>query len=107
MATKAWCSLCAKNNIRNQEVVHQDKEFTRPFPLQHGQKSMSTLAGAQCVDRTWKALKHYLPNKKMLKHPHAHALSPYFEHEVLAWAWCKNLGQMTAKSFLSHLTKVR
>jgi hypothetical protein len=52
----AWRSLCAKNNIRNHKDVHQVKEFTRPLSVQHGKKNLSTLAGTQCVDRTWKAL---------------------------------------------------
>ena len=55
---------------------------------------------------TCKALKNYLPKKKMLKDPHTKSLSPFFEHEVHAWGWRKNLGQVNAKSFLKHLSKI-
>ena len=100
----AWRSVCYKNNIRNQEVVHQVKEFTRS--VQHGKKNLSTLAGTQCVDRTWRTLKHYLPKKKLMKDPHTKSLCPFFEHQVYAWAWRKNLGQLSAKIFLRQLTKI-
>jgi hypothetical protein len=73
----AWRSLCAKNSIGNQKVVWQVKEITRPLPVQHRQKTMSTLAGTQCVDCTWKALKHYLPTKKLMKDPHTKSLRPF------------------------------
>ena len=42
----------------------------------------------------------------MLKDPHTESLSPFFEHEVDAWGWRKNLGQVNAKSFFKHLSKI-
>ena len=88
----AWRSVCYKNNIRNQEVVHQVKEFTRS--VQHGKKNLSTLAGTQCVDRTWRTLKHYLPKKKLMKDPTQSPCVPFSNTKsthglgVRTWASC-------------------
>jgi hypothetical protein len=102
----AWRSLCAKNNIRNQEVVHQVKEFTRPLPVQHRKKTcrrwraLSVWIG---LGRPWST--HYLPKKKLMKDPHTKSLCPFFAHQVHAWAWRKNLGHLAAKIFLRQFAK--
>ena len=95
----AWRSLCAKNSIGNQEVVRQVKEITRPLPVQHRQKTMSTLAGTQCVDCTWKALKHYLPTKKLMKNPQSP--SGLFRTPIPRVGLAKELGPLDRKDFFA------
>ena len=46
-----------------------------------------------------------MPKKKLMKDPHTKSLCPFFEHQVYAWAWRENLGQLSAKIFLRQLTK--
>ena len=42
-------------------VVHKYLHFL--LPMRHRQEYMSMLAGTQCVDRSWEALKDHLPQK--------------------------------------------
>ena len=66
----AWRSLCAKHNVRNEEVAQQVKEFTRPLPVQHHQKNVDAGGHAEC----WWQLESLesLPTEKEVAHGSNH-----------------------------------
>jgi hypothetical protein len=72
-------------------------------------KKMSTLAGTQSVDGSWKALKAYLPKKKLLTDPITKSLSRFTPSPCMGLA--KKLGTLECCRFFGpldqNLVKVR
>ena len=92
----AWRNLCAKHNMRDEELVHQISSSPEHCPSSIDRKTCRT----QCVDRSWKILKAYLHKKKLLKDPLTKSLSPFFLQQVHE----TNLGHFNAVLRHCHLT---
>ena len=105
----AWRSLCAKHNVRNEEVAQQVKEFTQPLPVQHQQKKCRRWRTQRVLMAVGKALKAYLPKKKLLTDPITKSLSPFTPSPCMGLA--KKLGTLECCRFLGpldqNLVKVR
>ena len=61
----AWNSAATAKHMRVEPVSHQLRVFCRP--THKGTKTISGQAGTQCIDRSWGALKPWLPRRLILK----------------------------------------
>ncbi|CAE7836260.1 unnamed protein product [Symbiodinium sp. CCMP2592] len=60
----AWQSAAKKMRLKNAAVNHQNKQWTKHVPRHLGKaRSVSRLAGTQCIDRSWLGLKTFIGNK--------------------------------------------
>ena len=93
------CSLCGKNNICNQEVVHQIEEFTPVLPLKLGKKHVHA-----CWHTVgWSQVESHQtlpPEKRVLKDPHTKSSSPYFETRSSRVGLAKELGPLERQDLL-------
>ena len=71
-------------------------------------KKLSTVAGTQCLDRSWLALKEFLPKTLAVKrrqdgHSKLHQSCPDY---VFSWAWRQSLTYQGPEDFLNKLQKL-
>ena len=62
---KAWKSAAASRGLPFQNVIHQVKNFTSDCPKVWPE--VSTVAGTQTLDRSWRSLKTFLPKGMTVK----------------------------------------
>ena len=63
--TVAWNSAAKAAGMKTDAVSHQLRVFCRP--THHSAGKISGQAGTQCTDRSWGALKPWLPRRLILK----------------------------------------
>ncbi|CAL1167514.1 unnamed protein product [Cladocopium goreaui] len=100
---KAWKSAAASRGLPFQNVIHQVKNFTSDCPKVWPE--VSTVAGTQTLDRSWRSLKTFLPKgttvkQKIQGHSCMHPSVPQY---MYMWAWRQSLGNVSPNEFLEHL----
>ena len=98
-----WRHACSRFEIEHHHVTHRVKMFTESIRL--GFVSLSPVAGTQVLDRSWGALKKFLPprigSKRKLK---GHScLNPAVKQMLYMWCWPASLGAQSPKEFLRAL----
>ena len=99
----AWWSECQRLGLKQEKVVHQNKEWTKD--VSPSAASLSKLAGTQVVDRSWSSLKHFAPAsfpRKLGRGPDA-TVHPEIPKMVKQWMWRTQLGPATPEAFLQGL----
>ena len=56
-----WRHACARLELEHRHATHQVKMFTKS--IRPGSVSLSAVAGTQVLDRSWEALKKFLPSR--------------------------------------------
>ena len=59
----AWAHGCRKRGLECEQVTHQVKQFTPPVMRKPSSSVVSSVAGTQSIDRAWRTLKEWLPQK--------------------------------------------
>ena len=98
-----WRHACNRLEIEHHHVTHQVKMFTKS--VRPGSVSLSPVAGTQVLDRSWGALKKFLPPRIVAKHKlKGHScLHPAVKQMLYMWCWRASLGAQSPKEFLRAL----
>ena len=98
-----WRHACARLELEHHHVTHQMKMFTKS--IRPGSVSLSAVAGTQVLDRSWEALKKFLPSRigarrKLKGHS---CRTPAVEQMLYTWCWRASLGAQSLTEFLRAL----
>jgi hypothetical protein len=100
---KAWKSAAESRGLPFQSVIHQVKNFTLDCPKVWPE--VSSVAGTQTLDRSWRSLKTFLSKAMTVKHKiqgHSCMHSSVSQYMYM-WAWRQSLGSVSPREFLEHL----
>ena len=103
----AWWSECQRLGLKQEKVVHQNKEWTKDVSLSSDSHmaSLSKVAGTQVVDRSWSSLKAFVPASfpRKLGHGPGATVHPEIPKLVQQWMWRTQLGPASPETFLERL----
>ena len=102
----AWQSAAKKMRLKNAAVNHQNKQWTKDVPRHLGKaRSVSRLAGTQCIDRSWLGLKTFIGNKVSRKSGRGQnaCKSNLVRQLVHQYMYRQSKGPCSPAEFLLHL----
>lgn len=100
----AWAHGCRKRGLECEQVTHQVKQFTRPV-MRKPSSVLSSVAGTQSIDRAWRTLKAWLPQKLKTyeKRNGHHKMSQGVHSMIQQWMWRQTILPCSPKELMSCL----